>query len=178
MNGKVLIARDDFLSHHGTDGMRWGVRNGPPYPLTKEGRAAIRKQLKERRAAQKAEAERKLQIKKEKEEAKFKAEREKMVMSVSAEEAMKHQGKWTNDELRRIADRLDLEARISSKIPRKKTVLSKLSLYNNYAREISNLGKSGLSIYKTINGFYKESRKGNDEKADKEEKKEKKDKNK
>lgn len=23
----------DYLSHHGIEGQRWGVRNGPPYPL-------------------------------------------------------------------------------------------------------------------------------------------------
>lgn len=26
-------SRTDFLMHHGIQGQRWGVRNGPPYPL-------------------------------------------------------------------------------------------------------------------------------------------------
>lgn len=25
-----------YLSHHGIDGQKWGVRNGPPYPLTRQ----------------------------------------------------------------------------------------------------------------------------------------------
>lgn len=25
----------NFLAHHGIDGQKWGVRNGPPYPLSK-----------------------------------------------------------------------------------------------------------------------------------------------
>ena len=25
---------DDFLAHHGIQGMKWGVSNGPPYPLS------------------------------------------------------------------------------------------------------------------------------------------------
>ena len=28
------ICRSSFLSHHGIKGQEWGVRNGPPYPLT------------------------------------------------------------------------------------------------------------------------------------------------
>ena len=24
---------EDALSHHGIEGQKWGVRNGPPYPL-------------------------------------------------------------------------------------------------------------------------------------------------
>lgn len=24
---------DDYLGHHGVKGQKWGVRNGPPYPI-------------------------------------------------------------------------------------------------------------------------------------------------
>lgn len=34
------------LYHHGVDGMRWGKRNGPPYPLDAQGKAALRAQKK------------------------------------------------------------------------------------------------------------------------------------
>lgn len=34
------------LYHHGKEGMRWGIRNGPPYPLNKEGKARLEKQRK------------------------------------------------------------------------------------------------------------------------------------
>lgn len=26
----------DFLSHHGVQGQKWGVKNGPPYPLYRQ----------------------------------------------------------------------------------------------------------------------------------------------
>lgn len=36
------------LYHHGTDGMKWGVRHGPPYPLAPGVRARGRKKLSEK----------------------------------------------------------------------------------------------------------------------------------
>lgn len=32
------------LYHHGIEGQRWGVRNGPPYPLTTEARKKTKEQ--------------------------------------------------------------------------------------------------------------------------------------
>lgn len=29
-----LVPKDESLSHHGIEGQKWGVRNGPPYPLS------------------------------------------------------------------------------------------------------------------------------------------------
>ena len=30
----VYVKRtEDFLAHHGIKGQKWGVKNGPPYPL-------------------------------------------------------------------------------------------------------------------------------------------------
>lgn len=34
----------DWLVHHGIEGQQWGVRNGPPYPLTQETKEAAYKQ--------------------------------------------------------------------------------------------------------------------------------------
>lgn len=34
----------DELWHHGVKGQQWGIQNGPPYPLDKDGRAALKKQ--------------------------------------------------------------------------------------------------------------------------------------
>ena len=37
---------ENELYHHGVNGMRWGKRNGPPYPLDAEGKAELREQRK------------------------------------------------------------------------------------------------------------------------------------
>ena len=36
-----LVKRDNTIEHHGIDGMHWGVRNGPPYPLSQEKHAKV-----------------------------------------------------------------------------------------------------------------------------------------
>ena len=42
----IHLTDDVYLSHHGIDGQRWGVRNGPPYPLSRSERKAIRAEKK------------------------------------------------------------------------------------------------------------------------------------
>lgn len=37
------VIRDDTLEHHGIDGMHWGERNGPPYPLSPAARRRLEK---------------------------------------------------------------------------------------------------------------------------------------
>lgn len=38
-----------YISHHGIEGQRWGVRNGPPYPLSESMSARVgRKRVKNR----------------------------------------------------------------------------------------------------------------------------------
>lgn len=43
------VADDDILAHHGVKGQKWGVKNGPPYPIQDHERVAVvrnNKQLK------------------------------------------------------------------------------------------------------------------------------------
>lgn len=37
---------EDFLAHHGIKGQRWGVKNGPPYPLDQETAGKVRMHAK------------------------------------------------------------------------------------------------------------------------------------
>lgn len=38
--GWALRCEENTLSHHGIEGQKWGVRNGPPYPLTSDALAS------------------------------------------------------------------------------------------------------------------------------------------
>lgn len=40
--------KDDSLEHHGIDGQKWGVRNGPPYPLAAGDHSAAEKRAMRR----------------------------------------------------------------------------------------------------------------------------------
>lgn len=47
----------DYLEHHGIIGQKWGVSNGPPYPLDKKGRARVRQQARDNKKLEKAKKE-------------------------------------------------------------------------------------------------------------------------
>jgi len=41
----VLSKTDEYLQHYGINGMKWGARNGPPYPLNNSQRTAKERKL-------------------------------------------------------------------------------------------------------------------------------------
>jgi hypothetical protein len=61
------MTQEDYLAHHGTPGQKWGVRNGPPYPLNEQ----VKKTLKviAKRNAKKKKEKAKLRAKAEEEAA-------------------------------------------------------------------------------------------------------------
>lgn len=52
MNNTNGLVRDSFLAHYGVQGMKWGERNGPPYPIDR--RAKWRKETYEKFTGNKA----------------------------------------------------------------------------------------------------------------------------
>lgn len=149
-----------YLAHHGVDGQQWGQRNGPPYPLNKGGKAALRKQKKQARLEKKEEKKRQIQ---EKKEAKLKADKERIIRSGTAQEAMQYKGMWTNEELRRMMDRMNLEqslARYSAS--EKKSVMDIIDKASRTASRMSDMGERFIKSYNTIAKVYNatESRKG------------------
>lgn len=144
------------LQHHGTEGQKWGVRNGPPYPLSKGGKAQVKKQKKmtrkEAKEAAKKEKARQEAIKKK--EA-FEREKDKVRRTGSASEVMQYRGYWTNQELREIVERLDLEERLYSKSARQtKTAMQKIDTATKNLGTFTKAANQGISTWNTFANVY------------------------
>lgn len=106
-------AQEESLYHHGVEGMSWGDRNGPPYPLggvdKKVARAEYKaKKEKERRlkklqkAAKKA---RKIKAKNAKHEAEILKKKQKLVKEGDLDKIRKNANLFTNEELQYVIER-------------------------------------------------------------------------
>lgn len=116
-------AQEESLYHHGVEGMSWGDRNGPPYPLggvdKKVARAEYKaKKEKERRlkklqrAAKKA---RKVKAKNAKQEAEILKKKQKLVKEGNLDKIRKNANLFTNEELQYVIERDNQKRSLGSK---------------------------------------------------------------
>lgn len=111
------------LAHHGILGMKWGIQNGPPYPLDEsdhsqsEKKAGWRKSLfggsSEEKAKRKVEKEEKQKVKAAKQEAKWEKKKEKILQTGNVKKAKKYADKLSNDEIRAVIDRYNTKKMLS-----------------------------------------------------------------
>lgn len=96
-------AGKDYLEHHGVKFMKWGVKNGPPYPLEGEGKKSFRQQVKE--AKDKAK------------ESKAAKRRKKILKD--PEKIVKYQDEFTLEDIAEALKRIDAINDVKKRIPNK-----------------------------------------------------------
>ena len=115
--------QEESLYHHGVEGMSWGDRNGPPYPLggvdKKVARAEYKaKKEKERRLKKlqrTAKKARKVKAKNAKQEAEILKKKQKLVKEGDLDKIRKNANLFTNEELQYVIERDNQKRSLGSK---------------------------------------------------------------
>lgn len=102
------------LYHHGRLNQRWGVRNGPPYPLSRATvkrvysgkRRGLLSSLAERKEKKEAEKRAKEEKQKEEEKARRVADKERALKEGSASDLLPYLDELTTQELQNAANRI------------------------------------------------------------------------
>lgn len=161
-----------YIAHHGVDGMKWGERNGPPYPLSRLGREKFSRILKKRKI-EAANDKKKLQKLKEDQPEEYEKKKQKALSGGTAKQVLDFQGDLTNQQLQDAVNRLNLELRlkeISDKQQKKGlNIAKKLSDSAKLTADISKATKSVVEMAAAIDKQSKQKEKGNsdDKKSDK-----------
>lgn len=144
---------DDILEHHGVEGMSWGDRNGPPYPLggvdKKIARAEYkRKKEKERRlkklqrAAKKA---RKAKKKEEERQADILKKKQKLMKKGDLDAIRKNAKLFTNEELQYAIERDEQKRALKGDKERSKDEAMELAM-----RRMAQIGEIAASAQKVL----------------------------
>lgn len=155
---------DDVLAHHGILGMRWGKKNGPPYPLgsdkstgkrlkstsgriTRKRKKALKKARKVRAANQKRK------LKEQQNLEATKKSKEEIIKTKDIKAMSKNLDQFSNQEINDMLTRLDTEKRLREKVAQiEKANTSKGKRLKDFVKEnVKSGAKAGVSsVLKTV----------------------------
>lgn len=160
---------DEFLAHHGILGMKWGKKQGPPYPLdaddhsASERKAGWRKSLEgvvDRIRGKKKDDSDNVETGKS-ENASQNApktlsdeERAEIVRSGDANRIREASSQLTRNELQEAADRLRLNEQIATYAPKEKTKWDKMDEAAEKAGKVVNYVDKGTKVWNSIATIY------------------------
>lgn len=152
---KHIESGEDFLEHHGILGQKWGVQNGPPYPLSSDQKSADEKKKKKSsgilsifKKKSKSEPEEKEETPEEHE-----ARRQAAINKGTAKEVMEFQGELSNNELNTAIQRIQFEKRLKDLIaedePSIKNGMEKAQEFMDNVGKVRNMAEIGINAYNT-----------------------------
>lgn len=166
---------DDALEHHGVDGMSWGKRRGPPYPLNKESKKANREAAKKDRATKKRskeiaktkkriannEAKKARETKKSEDKAKKEANeiaKKKAKYSRDAKTLYNHREIFTYEEISQALNKFDWENRMKDYMDkdfdRAKKNIRSFADYSKTVVEFANTAIDGYNVIASLNKHF------------------------
>lgn len=112
-----------YLEHHGINGMRWGKRNGPPYPLNYNDLSSEERQAK----------------------------KEQAIRDGNISEANANRKHYSDAELNSVINRYSLNKRLSEiEASQIKTGMDMLNSFSKNAKTISEAIGNGTSLYNNV----------------------------
>ena len=164
------LQEESYLSHHGILGMKWGKKNGPPYPLGSNdhslaqkkaaksagikvggssGKGSIANLFKKKKPVQQAAPK---QQPKEPERPEtpeeHKAKREAAIRSGDPNKIRKYRDELTNDELQKALNRVSLNKQLAA-IDVPPSAFDKIDKAMKTADKITNWAGTAIKVYNT-----------------------------
>lgn len=151
----------DEIYHHGTKGMKWGIRRfqNKDGSLTPEGqkRRSLKQVIKDHQTAKKRKAalEKARQVKAEKKEQEqtIAEKKAKILNSTDPKEIYENRHLLTYNELNDRVNRIDLENRLSSKIPQEQSQTG-MNKVNDMMRKTSDTIGNATNLYRKVDDAY------------------------
>lgn len=143
----------EYLEHHGIRGMKWGIKNGPPYPLEAAVSAAIKtggaiKSMKKKIDAKNAENAVK---KKQEQQEKLEKAKQKVIRSGNKNLVDRYQHRLSTTEFEEAVKRCELNKRLSQTEIKKMTQADKWQV--NTQKAVSRV-KTGVEAWNTFAMLY------------------------